>query len=365
VIAFISGRLFHAALALFGVLFIIFFLFRCLPAERILGGEQQRADINAMQEKRHELGLDLPLYKQLIIYLNDLSPVSIAQNTSFLPPSGAGGCFLNHNLLKYGHYKTLIHAGNYNIILKEPFLNNSYQDKRKVTTIIASTLPVTALLALSAILFASLCGISLGIIAALNKNTFIDKFSIALSIAGFSAPSFFIGLLFAWLFGFVLSKYSHLNVVGNIFVIDDMGNTHLVLKNLILPALTLGIRPLAIITQLMRNSLLAVLSKEYITTAYAKGLSTAQIIFRHAIRNAINPVITSISGWLASMLAGAVFVEYIFGLNGIGGKIVTSLERYDLPVIMGIVLVTSVIFIVINILTDIMYSIIDPRIRLT
>ena len=146
-------------------------------------------------------------------------------------------------------------------------------------------------------------------------------------------------------------------------IIDEDGNRVLQLQNLILPAITLGIRPLAIIVQLTRNSMLQVMTKDYIRTAFAKGLSLRKIVTRHAMKNMLNPVITAISGWFASLIAGAVFVEYIFGWEGIGKNIVDALSRFDLPVIMGVILVTSALFVIINILVDISYGLLDPRIK--
>lgn len=160
-------------------------------------------------------------------------------------------------------------------------------------------------------------GISLGILSALYKDRWIDKLIQITSTLGMSVPSFFSAILFAWLFGFVLHRYTNLNMTGSLYAMDDFGEgIHLQLKNLLLPAIVLGIRPLAVVSQLMRNSLLEVLSQDYIRTAKAKGLSSYQVIKNHALKNALNPVITAISGWFASMLAGAVFVEYIFGWNG-------------------------------------------------
>ena len=153
-------------------------------------------------------------------------------------------------------------------------------------------------------------------------------------------------------------------MTGNLFEIDDYGTgKYLNIRNLILPALALGIRPLAVVSQLMRNSLLEVLSKDYIRKAYAKGLCRKQVILNHALKNSLSPVITALSGWFASMLAGAVFVEYIFGWNGIGKEIVYALQTLDLPVIMGAVLIISIIFIIINIFVDIFYKIMDARIK--
>jgi len=180
-----------------------------------------------------------------------------------------------------------------------------------------------------------------------------------------SVPSFFSAILFAWIFGHVLHNYTGLNMTGSLYEVDDFGEgTHLALKNAILPAVVLGIRPLGVVIQLMRNSLLEVLNQEYIRTARAKGLSTYKIITKHALKNAMNPVVTAISGWFASMLAGAVFVEYIFGWNGLGKEIVDALNNLDLPVIMGSVIVVATTFVLITILVDLIYAYLDPRIKL-
>jgi ABC-type dipeptide/oligopeptide/nickel transport system permease component len=180
----------------------------------------------------------------------------------------------------------------------------------------------------------------------------------------------FAGYLFnlAWDVIPFINKYvvfpgTGLNNEGSLFIIDDYGNEHLSLKNIILPALTLGIRPLAIIVQLTRSSLLDVLSQDYIRTATAKGLSFKTIIFKHALKNSLNPVVTAISGWFAGLMAGAVFVEYIFGWRGIGSEIVNALDKQDLPIIMGGVLVIGFIYVIINIVVDILYGILDPRVR--
>ena len=152
---------------------------------------------------------------------------------------------------------------------------------------------------------------------------------------------------------------------GSLYEMDDFGvDRVLKLKNLILPAVVLGIRPIAVIIQLMRSSLLEVLSQDYIKTAYSKGLSTFYVIYKHAIKNALNPVVTVISGWFASMLAGAVFVEYIFGWKGMGKEIVVALNTLDIPVIIGIVLTLSTLFILINLAVDFIYALLDPKIKL-
>ncbi|MBS1563881.1 MAG: ABC transporter permease, partial [Bacteroidetes bacterium] len=164
---------------------------------------------------------------------------------------------------------------------------------------------------------------------------------------------------------FLLMKYTGLHMAGSWFDLDEQtGRPYLTFKNLILPALTLGIRPLAIITQLTRSAMLDVLNQDYIRTAYAKGASRGRILWTHALRNALNPVVTAITGWFAELLAGAFFVEYIFGWKGIGKITVDALEKLDFPVVMGSVLITSAFFIIINILADLLYGVIDPRVRL-
>ena len=256
--------------------------------------------------------------------------------------------------------------GNTTTVIKIPYLRKSFTKQgKKVSQVIAETLPNTFVLAVSAILMAIIFGIIFGIISALKKDTWLDKTIQVFSTLGMSVPSFFSAILFAWLFGFVLHKYTHLEMTGSLYELDDFGEQVTIKwKNLILPAIVLGIRPLAVIIQLMRNSLLDVLNQDYIKTAKAKGLNAFQVIKNHAIKNALNPVITAVSGWFASMLAGAVFVEYIFGWNGLGKEIVNALNTLDLPVIMGSVLVIAISFIIINILVDIIYSWLDPRVKL-
>jgi peptide/nickel transport system permease protein len=171
------------------------------------------------------------------------------------------------------------------------------------------------------------------------------------------------GIIIAYLFGFVWTDWTGLHITGSWFDIDEKGVKRLTLQNLVLPAVTLGIRPLSIITQLTRSAMLDVLDQDYIRTAYAKGLSKSQVIWKHALRNALNPVITAITGWFAELLAGAFFIEYIFGWKGIGKVTVDALEKLDFPVVMGSVLISATFFILINILADILYGIIDPRVR--
>jgi len=233
-----------------------------------------------------------------------------------------------------------------------------------VLDIIGQTLPNTAILAVGAICIAFLIGLMLGAVSAIYVNTWIDRLISVISVFGMALPSFFSSILIAWIFGFVLHEYTSLNMTGSFRAIDDYGEgSYIAWKNLILPAFTLGIRPLAVITQLTRNSLLDVLSQDYIRTATAKGLSFIEVCWKHAFKNSLNPVITATSGWFASMLAGAVFVEYIFGWNGLGREIVQALNTLDLPVVMGAVICIAFVFVVVNIGVDLIYTWLDPRIR--
>lgn len=250
--------------------------------------------------------------------------------------------------------------------MKIPYLRTSFTKQgKKVNEIISDTLPNTIVLASTSMMIAIIIGLSFGILSALNKDSYLDNFVQFVSTIGMSVPSFFSAIIFAWLFGYVLKDYTGLNMTGNIYELDDYGEKYILkFKNLLLPSIVLGIRPLAVISQLMRNELLEVLSKDYIRTARSKGISEFKIILNHSIKNSLNPVITAISGWFASMLAGAVFVEYIFGWNGLGKEIVNALNNLDLPVIMGSVIVIASMFIVINVLVDYIYKLLDPRVKL-
>lgn len=356
-IKFILKRLFYGFLVLLGVITVVFLLFNVLPGDpaRMMLG--QRADQVSIDAINKDLGRDKPLGTQFLMYLNDLSPFSIHD-----PNNKDHFLYLNPD--KYTSYQKLFPVSKTKIlVLKYPYLRRSYISKRKVADIVKDTLPETTVLAFSSILFGSFFGILLGIISALKKNSWFDKSALFFAIFGMALPSFFIGLIIAWFFGFILRDYTGLNNVGSLFTTDDFGEEHLTLKNLILPSITLGLRPLAIIIQLTRNSLLDVLSQDYIRTAVAKGLSYNKVIFKHALKNALNPVITAISGWFAGLLAGAVFVEIVFNWKGIGYEVVDALNKNDLPVVMGTTLVFAVIFVVINITVDIVYGVLDPRVR--
>ena len=345
----------YGVLTLFGVVTVIFYLFHFLPGDpaRMMLGQNESAQQLALVKKKY--GFDQPLGQQYLYYLNDLSLVSwhskSDEDYTFYTPDQYGGVVFFDGAL--GQW-----------VFKAPYLRDSFQKSgKKVSEVIAETLPNTAILAVSSISLAVFLGILLGVISVLFKDGWLDRLIQLVSTVGMSVPSFFSAILFAWFFGYVLHQYTNLNMTGSLIEVDDYGEgTYVAWKNLILPAVVLGIRPIAVVTQLMRNSLWEQMQQDYIRTARAKGLTEWAIMWRHAMKNALNPVVTAVSGWFASMLAGAVFVEYIFGWNGLGKEIVDALNTLDLPVIMGAVLVIATMFIIINILVDLIYGLLDPRI---
>jgi peptide/nickel transport system permease protein len=340
-----SSRIFYGCLVMLGVVVVVFFLFQGFgdPARLVLG---QRADAGTLSNIRKDLYLDQPKWKQFVYYLNDVSPISI---------------YSKEDLQQRDiHYIGI--GGNTKIVLKFPYLRRSYQTRKPVWSMLMEALPGTIILATLAIVIATVFGMTLGILAAIKKDTWMDTTAIFTSVLGISAPSFFMSIVIAYIFGFVLNHYTGLQMTGSLFNTDPFTGRQWQLRNAILPAITLGIRPMAIIAQLTRGSMLDILNQDYIRTAYAKGLSRNKVIWTHALRNALNPVITAITGWFAELLAGAFFVEYIFGWKGIGKVTVDALAKLDFPVVMGSVLVTSFFFISINILADWLYRVVDPRV---
>ena len=353
--AYIIRKLLYGLAVLWGVATLVFFLFNILPgdpAQMMLG---QRADKESVDAIREELGLNQSLGKQYVDYLNDLVPIS------FYDVSEG-----EEKLEKIGSYARLATVGTTAVVLKAPYLRMSYQSKRKVSNILGEAFPNTLLLAFVSISIAFILGLAIGILTAILNTNFLNKLTLFITTIGMSLPSFFAAILMAWIFGFLLEDVTGLSMTGSLYTVDEYGRgEYLTLSNLILPALTLGMRPLAVVVELTRTSLLEAMSMDYVRTAKAKGLRPWRVICVHALRNALNPVVTAISGWFASLLAGAVFIEYVFDWKGIGVVVVDALEKYDFPVIMGAVLLIAVMLIIVNLIVDIIYGVIDPRVRIT
>jgi peptide/nickel transport system permease protein len=333
---------------LIGLVLFIFTLFQALPnAEELL--TSQRADAKTKQAIVAELGLDQPLYKQAVYYLNDLSPLSVYQTASAKIPNLTGVS------LKFGSHQ---------LWLKLPYLRTSFQTKQPVGAMLFQAFVGTMILALAAMLIALALGIPLGVLAAMQKGRWVDHLIVGLSAIGISMPSFFSAMIFSWLFGFVWHEYTNLPMTGSLWEIDDLGETKIwVWSNMILPALALGIRPLAVFIQLTRNTMVEMLAQDFVRTAKAKGLSSWQATFRHALPNAMNPLITSVGGWFSSLLAGSFFTEYIFQWRGLGKVTIEALQQSDFPVVMGAVLFTACVFFILHTITEWLYVWIDPRVR--
>lgn len=318
------------------------------PAQLTFG---QRSDVSTVKAKTAELGLDQPLYVQMFSYLADISPISVLED---IPDNQRKYKFVP--LFPLGEKKALV--------FKAPYLRESYQSGRPVSEILSEAIPNTALLAGIAMLLATILGIFFGVLAALRPHTFADHVISVFSVFGYSLPSYVAAMLLALVLGYALGDWTGLEVQGSLYVLDDFGEWELRWRNMVLPAIALGMRPVALITQLTRSAMLDVLSQDFVRTAAAKGLPSRRIIVAHALRNALNPIVSAVSGWFAALLTGAFFVENVFNFKGLGSATVTALLNFDIPVVLGCVLFTVLVFVFVNLIADLLYGWLDPRITL-
>jgi len=328
-VRFLVKRLVQGFGVLLGTLTLVFIIFSWVPdPARELAGQTERESV--VQSFRTKHGLDLPTHIRYLNFLGDLIPLGPLSDGSFG--------------------------------FRSPDLGTSYITDRPVIDTVRDAIPATLILACVAMLFATVFGISIGLALALSPSSKFGEFILSICALGMSAPSFVVAIIVAWLFGYVLHSYTGLSMTGGMIIVDPFEGPRLAWSHLILPAFTLGIRPLAVIIQLSRNSALDVLAAPYIRTARSKGLSSTRILFKHVLRNSLNPVLTATSGWFASMLAGAVFVEFVFGWKGMGLLMFSALERGDLPIVMGCTLVIATIFVLVNVVVDVLYGVLDPRV---
>ena len=228
-------------------------------------------------------------------------------------------------------------------------LGRSLQTNRPVIDEILTRLPSTVVLALAAMAFAVVLGGGLGLVSGLRQNTLVDTLAMAVALFGVSVPVFWLALLLIMLFAVQLQWLPATSGPG--------------WKGLVLPAVSLALLSAATLARLVRSSLLEVLQLEYLTTARAKGLSRTVVVLRHAVPNAVIPVITAMGLQFGALLSGAVITETIFARPGLGKLVVDSIQNKDLPTVQGVVLVLALIYIVMNLLVDLSYALIDPRIR--
>ena len=289
---------------LFGVLLLTFFLVHIVPGDPVevmLGESATSAD---RIQLRADLGLDQPIYVQFGFYLNKLA------------------------------------HGN---------LGKSIHSKRLIIEILAERFPATVKLALLALSFAILLGIPLGLVAALNVKKWPDKLANFLSLLIFAMPHFWMAPILIMVFALWLG----------LLPVSGMESS----SSIVLPALTLGFGLAAILTRMTRASMLEVLHDDFIRTARAKGLMEHTVILRHALRAALLPIVTVLGLQLGSLLAGTVITETIFSWDGIGRLLVESIEKRDYPVTQACVLVIALLYVMVNLVTDIIYTKIDPRVR--
>lgn len=302
---YLLRKILYSFLVLIGVVLVTFFIRPPGDPARVLLG--QRADAASVAALREQLGLDKPITTQIATYM-------------------------------------------YNLTQKD--LGTSIATNRPVYEALKERIGPTALLAVSSMAIATILGILLGVIASWKPNSWLDTLTMSTSLFGISLPAFVVGLLFVLVFGVLLDWFPNSGYI-------DRGPEYL-----FLPMITLAIRPLSIIARVTRSSMLDVLGQDYVRTARAKGLNNVTVFFKHALRNALNPVVTTVSAWFAGLLAGTYFIEFIFNWPGIGLAAFNAIEKLDYPMIQGTVLFTAVVFVVVNMLADIVYAFIDPKVRL-
>jgi peptide/nickel transport system permease protein len=302
--AYLARRLLQSALILIGITLVTFLLLYLLPADpaRMIAGRSATPEV--VENIRHQLGLDLPLYQQYFRYVSALA---------------------------HGDF------------------GRSYVQKSEVGELIRSRLPATLLLMLGAIFCELVLGLTLGVLAALYRGRAVDKVLMLLSFIAVSAPQFIVAILLLYVFAVNLGW----------FPIGGYGT----FRQLVLPSLTLGLLGAGWYARMMRSSMLDVLRQDYVRTARAKGLKRVQVVLGHALPNALLPIIAMIGIDIGYFMSGVVVVESVFGWPGIGQLAWQAIQRIDIPIIMGVTLVSACAIVIGNLLADLIAPLIDPRIK--
>ncbi len=297
-------RLGSAIIVMAGVVCIVFFLLHMIPGDPVevmLGESAQPADREAL---RHELGLDQPILTQFKSYLSGLLQLD---------------------------------------------LGKSLHSKRLISEILLERLPATFILAFTALAFAILIAFPLGILSAIKKDSLVDRSAMGFAMLGVSIPNFWMGPILILIFSLWLGWFPVSGSVG--------------IRSIVLPALTLGTALAAILSRMVRSAILEVLNEDFIRTARAKGMSEWRVILKHALGNAALPVITVLGLQLGALLGGAVITETIFAWPGIGQLTIDAIQQRDYPVVQACVLVISLVYVLVNTITDLAYGWLDPRVR--
>lgn len=312
---FLAKRLLHMVPVLLGVSIIAFLILRLAPGDPVqlmLTSDATLADVEAL---RHDLGLDQPLALQYLLWLG-------------------------------------------NVVQGD--LGTSLFTKQPVIAEILARFPNTMILTIAAIGLAVALGMPLGIIAAARRGTTVDSASMIASVIGWSMPNFWIGLLLVLVFS-VWLRWLPTGGMYDIMALDR--SLPDLLRHLVLPAFTLAVSHMAYVARFTRSSLLEALSQDYVRTARAKGLTERLVILRHAFRNSLIPIISVLGVSIGHLLGGAVIVEAVFSWPGLGSLMVQAISNRDFPVVQGAMLFAAVIFIVVNLVADLLYAVVDPRIR--
>jgi peptide/nickel transport system permease protein len=358
VIQFIVRRLIASIPVLLGVAVIVFLLARVIPGDPCTATLGERANAQRCEEFNERFGLNEPIFVQLGIYLQDLAALDLGTSIRFGQP---------------------------------------------VTELVLQRMPTTVELTFYALIFAILVGMPLGIISASRRNSAADVGSMMLANLGVSIPVFVLGLILAYFFAVVLkdtpfalpgvaagrlSAGFRFETIPEAWGLEDLGGPLRVVldflssmytfnglltlqldlfvdafRHIILPAVALGTIPMAIIARMTRSSLLEVMGQDYVRTAHAKGLQSRVVLFRHGLRNAMLPVVTVIGLSIGGLLSGAVLTETIFGLTGVGLTIAESIRSRDYVVIQGMAIIVAIVYVVVNLFTDLSYGYLDPRVR--
>lgn len=329
---YIIKRIIALIPVLFGIMLLVFLAMHFVPgdiAQTLIGEKGGHEEVVKL---RHDLGLDRPIYVQF-------------------------GIFLRRAV-----------TGNFGV---------SYQTMEPATQAVMRAFPVTMQLSLVAILFSLIIAIPTGIIAAVRQYSLFDNFLMGGAVLGISLPVFWTATLLMMLFSLRLRWFPFTGIISIGVSIHDITGFQMVdalitgnwsgfidvLRHLILPGIALGALPMAIIARMMRSSLLEVLQKDYVNTARAKGVREVKVLTKHALRNALLPVITVIGLQFGNLLCGAILTETVFAMPGIGRLAVTSILFRDYPIVEALVFFTALAVVVVNLLVDISYAYIDPRIR--
>lgn len=304
---YVAGRLTLTIPVLVGAAILIFLLMQLVPGDAVTAVMAGGAKLSPEQqmEMREAFGLNRPLVVQLGDYLWGLIQGDLGRST---------------------------------------------RSDRTVLSLVGAQIPSTLILVAAGMTVAILIGVPLGVLAARNRNTWLDTASMGAAVLGLSVPQFWLGLMLILLFAVNLGWFPALSSGG--------------FDGLVLPALALGVAEAAILARLVRSSLIHSLEQDYITTARAKGASDRRVAWRHGLRNALVPVVTMIGLQVGNLLGGAVVIEMLFARQGLGQLVVNSILRRDLPVLQGSIIILASIFVVINVVVDILYKFLDPRVKL-